>query len=349
MRIRILAFSLIPAACLFGQSKRFSWQDLCFKNPAAPVCQGNDYAIKPQKKEASAPSVVTNPFPSAPQGAKTSPAKSASPSMITVSAIDWRFADPFADAVVGFNFSGISGSPLARSLVTSLGNKQGLSEADIQRIFDGISDVDQVALSVRNASGNSRVVAMITGHVADASLPAPEAGMKAVPVSGGVMLIGHADAVDQAMQRIARKGPATELTRSYEARQTNSEFWTVGSARLAGPQAASAGVKQFALTVWIRGRVTTDVAVELDGIPSATAVQMWQKQLGSGASVEGNTVHVRSSMEGSELQQKVGEITAGPLGQSLAALVEAARYLPVRDNSVPKPTKPVIYGLDNSR
>jgi hypothetical protein len=161
------------------------------------------------------------------------------------------------------------------------------------------------------------------------------------------MLIGHADAVDQAMQRVAMKGPATELTRSYEARQGNSEFWAVGSARLAGPQAASAGVKQFALTVWIRNRLTTDVALELNGVPSASALQTWQKQLGSGATVEGNVVHVRTTMEAAELQQKLGEITAGPLGQSLAALVEAARYLPVRDNTVPKQTQPIIHGLDS--
>ena len=291
--------------------------------------------------------MVTNPFPS--QGVKASPANrsSANPSLIAVASIDWRFVDPFADAVVGLNFSGISASPLARSMIAMLGAKQGLTDADLQKIFDGMADVDQIALSVRSASGNSRVVAMITGHVADSALPAPEAGMKAVPVSGGVMLTGHADAVDQAMQRIASKGPATELTRSYEARQGNSEFWAVGSARLAGPQASSAGVKQFALTVWIRNRVTTDIALELNGMPSGNALQTWQKRFGSGATVEGNAVHVRTAIEAEELQQKLGEITAGPLGQSLAALVQAARYLPVRDQSVPKQTKPIIYGLDS--
>ena len=106
-------------------------------------------------------------------------------------------------------------------------------------------------------------------------------------------------------------------------------------------------MKQFALTVWIRNRLTTDVALELNGVPSASALQMWQKQLGSGAIVEGNVVHVRATIEAAELQQKLGEITAGPLGQSLAALVEAARYLPVRDNTVPKQTQPIIHGLDS--
>jgi hypothetical protein len=324
---------------------------LCFNNPAAPVCQGNDYAVKPQKKEAPTPSVVTNPFPS--QGVKASPANrtSANPAVIKVGGIDWRFADPFADAVVGLNFNGISTSSLVRGVITMLGAKQGLSEADMQKIFEGLSGVDQVAISVRNTSGNDRMVAMITGSVADSGLPAPEAGLKAVPVSGGAMLIGHADAVDQAMQRIAMKAPATELTRSFEARQGNSEFWVVGSARLAGPQAASAGLKQFALTVWIRSRLTTDLTLELNGVPGASALQTWQAQLGSAATVEGNAVHVRASMEADEVQQKFGQIAASPLGQGLAALVEAARYIPVhepvRDQNVPKQTKPIIYGLDN--
>ncbi|MGH9646964.1 MAG: hypothetical protein ACRD4E_09130 [Bryobacteraceae bacterium] len=347
MRIRIVALGFLCAACLCGQSKRFSWQDLCFKNPAAPVCQGNDYAVKPQPKATPTPSVVTNPFPS--QGVKASPANrsSGSPTVIAVGGVDWRFADPFADAVIGLNFSGFSNSPLIRSVITMLGAKQGLTDAEIQKIFEGVSDVDQVALSVRNTSGNTRIVAMITGHVADSALPAPEAGMKAVPVSGGSMLIGHADAVDQAMQRIARKDPATELTRSYEARQGDSEFWAVGSARLAGPQAASSGVKQFALTVWIRNRLTTDLTLELNGVPNANALQTWQAQLGSAATVEGNAIHVRASIEADEVQQKFGQIAASPLGQGLAALVEAARYLPVRDRTVPQQTKPIIYGLDS--
>jgi hypothetical protein len=33
-------------------------------------------------------------------------------------------------------------------------------------------------------------------------------------------------------------------------------------------------------------------------------------------------------------------------GERLAALVEAARSLPMRAANVPKQTKPVIYGLD---
>jgi hypothetical protein len=100
MSIRALALALLLAASLSGQRRRFSWQDLCFKNPGSPVCGGNDYAVKPQPKNAPPRSVATSPFPSG--------SPNAAPSMIIVGGIDWRFADPFADALIGFNFSALS-------------------------------------------------------------------------------------------------------------------------------------------------------------------------------------------------------------------------------------------------
>jgi hypothetical protein len=330
----------VLAASLCGQS-RFSWQDYCFKNPGAPVCRGNDYAVKPPApaKNAAPSGVVTSP--SSPTPRAVSSPRTATPSLIVVGGIDWRFADPFADALVGFNFNRLSSSPLARSLITLLGARRGLSEADIQKIFDGLSGVDQVALSIRN----NRIVVMVTGSVAGSTLPAPEAGLKAVPTSAGGMLFGHPDAVDQALQRMAMKSPPTELARLAEERQASSEFWAIGSAALVGPQAVGAGVKRFFLTVWFRNNLTSDVALEFNGVPSPNALRTWQTKLGA-ATVEGNAVHARASMEADEVRQKFGQIAESPLGGGLAALVEAARYLPVRDNAVPKQTKPIIYGLD---
>lgn len=343
MRIRILALGLVGAACLYGQARRFRWQDLCFKDPAAPVCQGNDYAIKKQPAQAkststtnvvTSPSVVTSPHPSA--------SRIVTPAVIVVGGIDWRFADPFADALVGLNVSRISASPTAHDVIALLATKQGVSEVDRQKMFDGLSGVDQVALSVRN----NQVVAMIIGSVADSKLPSSEPGRKAVPISAGAMLVGHSEAVDQAMQRIAMKIAPNEMMRLAEERQASSEFWAIESASALGPQAPSMGVKRFLLTVWIRDRVTSDVTLELNGVPTATATRRWEAQFGSAATVEGNTIHTRAQMEAVEVQQKIGQIADGPLGPSLAALVEAARHLPVRDNTVPKQTKPIIYGLD---
>jgi hypothetical protein len=260
---------------------------------------------------------------------------------MTVGAIDWRFADPFADALIGINFNGLSGSPLTRDLIAQLGAHQGLGESDVRKILDGLSGLDQIALSVRD----NRVVVMITGAATDTTLPAPESGWKAVPVSGSGILIGHADAVDQAVRRMAMRAPLAEMPLLAEAWQAGSEFWAFGSAGLIGPQAVNAGVQRFSLSVSIRDRLTSDLALEFNGVPSADTLPMWQTTLGA-ATLEGNVVHVRMSLEGDELQQKFGQIADHPLGQRLAALVEAARYLPARENAVPRQTKPVIYGLD---
>jgi hypothetical protein len=187
---------------------------------------------------------------------------------------------------------------------------------------------------------------MVTGRVTESNFPAPEAGMKFVPVSGNAMLMGHAEAVDQAVQRINMKGFPSELAKLAEQQQAVSEFWTIGSPRLAGPEAMSAGVKRFSLTVSLRSRLTSDVAFEFYGTPNPKTLQALQTSLGA-TTLEGNVLHARTSMEAVEVQQKFGEFAAGPLGQRLAPLMEAARYLPVRDTTVPKQTRPVIYGLDD--
>jgi hypothetical protein len=319
MRTRIFALALVCAASLCGQ-RRFSWQGYCFDHPAAPFCSGHEYAIKPTPKGTAPPTVTS--------------------SLIVVGGIEWRFADPLADALVGFNFSGLSASPLARSLVAQLGASQGVTEADVRKIFDGLSGVDQVVLSVRD----SRIVAMVTGAIS--TLPAPEAGLKAVPVSGSAMLIGHADAVDEAVQRLTMNDAPPELARLAQKRQAGSEFWAVGSAGLVGPQAVSAGVKRFSLAVSIRNRLASDMAFEFDGAPPANSLETWQAALGGAVTLEGNVVHVRTSIEADEVAQRFGQIAASPGGQRLADLVKAARYLPARDTIVPSKTKPVIYGLD---
>lgn len=322
----------VPA--LFSQT---TWQDRCFNNPAAPYCPGHDFAVRktPPPKD-TAPKAVTNP--SFPSTGRTS-LRAATPSMVVVSYLDWRFVDPFADVVLGLNFSGLVDSSLAHNLVAQLGAKQGLTEADVKKLFDGLSGIDQVAVSVRD----NKVVAMLTGSVTD-TIPAPEPGMKAVPVSAGAMLFGTAEAVDQAMQRIRMKAPLSDLARSAQERQAGSEFWAMGSARIAGPQALSAGLKRFFLTVWIRNNLTTDLAFEFNGVPNPRTLAAFSKL---GGTLEGNVLHARSAIEASEIQQKFGEVVASPVGDQLAALIGAARSLPARDTTVQKQTKPVIYGLES--
>jgi len=265
-------------------------------------------------------------------------------------AIDWRFADPQSDALAGFHVSGLAASPLARGLIAQLGAKQNLTEADMQKIFEGLAGVDQIALSVRD----NQVVVMVTGRVKELTLPPPEGPLKAVLVSGTAMLFGHAGAVDQAVQRIAAgvstpvpaAHPPSEFTEFAEERQSTSEFWATASGQLVGPEAVSDHLQRLSLAFSVGDRLTSDFALEFDGPPSAKTLQTWQATLGA-ATLEGNAVYAGASMQAAEVRQKFGQIVASPLGERLAALIGATRNLPLRDLNALKQTHPVIYGLED--
>jgi hypothetical protein len=330
--LRSFAFGLLFAAGLYGQkTHKFSWQDACFNNSTAPYCMGHEDAIKrsARTKEAVARNAGTP--------------REETPLPVISGGIDWRFADPLADAIAGFDLKEISASPLARRLVIQLGLAEGVTEADMKKKLGGLFGVRQVAISTRD----SRIVAMISG-ASVSTLPALQAGWKAVPVSTGgsndTILVGHADAVDQALQRIAMNGPLSESTRLAQERQLSSEFWAVGSGRFIGPQGEGPTLQRFSLALSVQDRFASDVTFEFNGVPNAGALPFWPTL--SDAAIENNTIRTRTSLEGDEAQQRVGQMANSSLGQRLAALVMAVRYLPFRDITVLKQTKPVIYGLD---
>jgi len=155
MKLRLLAFGLAWTLCLCAQ-RRVNWQNVCFNNPGAPFCSGHDFAVK-RTKDGKPPAYSGLP--------SSSPATDAA-------GIDWRFADPAADALAVLSCSKLSASPIARNLIDQLGTDQGFSQADLQKIFRALSGLEQVALSIRE----DRIVFLLTGRPADAVLPALSAG-----------------------------------------------------------------------------------------------------------------------------------------------------------------------------
>jgi hypothetical protein len=325
MKLRMLVYGLVSMASLYGQ-RRFSWQNACFNNLSAPYCAGRDFAIKPTKNGAAAtPGTYMAPSPS-----------------IDAAGIDWRFADPSADALAVLDCRKLSASPVARGLIDRLGAAQGLSQADVQNIVRGLSSVDQVALSVRD----NRIVLMAVGRARDTILPAPQAGWKSISLAGNELLIGHAEAVDQAAQRILSASPLGELAGMAQQRQGNSDFWAAGSVKVSSQEAVAAGVKRFSLTASMQDRLTGDTAFEFNAAPDANAIQPWMNTLGD-ARIEGSIVHAGISMDANETRQNFDKIAVSPLGQRLAVLIKSARDLPVRDSATTVHTKPVIYGLED--
>lgn len=156
------------------------------------------------------------------------------------------------------------------------------------------------------------------------------------------MLIGQADAVDQAVQRLAKDDPPGEMMRLAMKRQAVNEFWAIGFA--AGLDAEHAKVKSFSMQLLVRDHITSALALEFNAPPDAKALGAWGPALK--AVVEGNLVHVTTMMEADEVQQKLSQIAASPIGENLAALVKPTLYLPIPAATAPELAKPKIFGLD---
>ena len=261
---------LLSVAGLYGQygHQRFSWQEACYKNFGLPYCQGRDFAIKPQPKG------KTDSARGVARDQDLLPVANVTPAEIAAGAIDWRFADPSADTLVGFHARRIAAEPLARKVIAQLGANIGLTPVEIGNIIERLSGVEQVAIS---ASQNQTVI-MVTGRENDSTLPPLEAGWKATPVAGNAILIGQAEAVDQAIQRLTKDDPPSEMMRLAMKRQADNEFWTVGFAGLASRQTESTKVKGFSLEVCIRDHLTSELALEFNGPPDAKALAAWDRK-----------------------------------------------------------------------
>ena len=334
MRVRAPALCLVCVVSLCGQRK-FSWQDACFKNPRLPYCTGHESAVKktPKEKDPTKRSIFAPPLPL--------PPGKAGAAVEIADGMDWRFADPEADALVGFNGRKLAASPLARGLLSRLGTELGLGAPDMQKIFDTLSGVDHVALSIRG----SKILVMFSRRAADWTLPALEAGWKSSPVEGNAMLIGPAPEVDQALRRLATGDPPDELWSLATSLQAAGEFWAAGSGALGGQQPAGSVVHRFSLTVSTQDRFTSEAAFSFEVAPDANMLRIWPAALGA-VEVDGNLLRVRMSMSPDEAQRDFPQIAASPLGLRLAELVKVARYLPAPAAPAGGRSKPVIYGLD---
>lgn len=346
-----LGITLAGLVCVAAFGQKMNWQDHCFNNPGSPVCKGHEYAVKPAPKE-NAPSGVTRTmFPSIQNGGPRGQGNFGSggaPIMDALgSAMNWKFADPSADVIAGISVKALTASDLAKHLVGQLAIQGGLSQPDVDALFQKLSDTEQVTVSVKN----NQVVAFVIGQVPDAivqsgSLTFADTGLKAVQVSRFAMLVGHVQAVDQALARIADGAPISGLTTLAEMRaRSGAEFWAIGSAAFVLPEAARAGAMRSAMTVWIRDVVTTELAFDMNGAPTPAALRSAQARLGP-VGVEGNTVFTRTAMNGNDMVAQFPAMMGGPVGGQLSALVVAARYLPASDPAAKK-RKPTIVGLDD--
>jgi hypothetical protein len=90
--------------------------------------------------------------------------------------------------------------------------KEKRDAADVDQTLRALGQVRHVAISLHD----QEIVIMVAGLRADATAPVVAQGWKAVPVVGNSLLVGHAEAVGRALQRIEEDGPPAELTHAAQ-------------------------------------------------------------------------------------------------------------------------------------
>lgn len=320
---------------LFGQiygreKKGFDFQEACFRNPSLPYCAMRGFVIKPPKG-----------------GAKSSGAYGTAPagqpgSTVDAAGIDWRFADPSADALLVLNCAKLANSALAHGLIDQLAAAQVVPPAEARNVYRVLSELGQVAVSVR---GDATLV-LVTGRAPDAILPALNANWKSAPVGENALLIGNADSVAPALQRLMAANALEELPSAAQLRPAEAGFWAAGFAKLAGKEAVRAGAKEFGLTASLSDHLTVETAFEFEAAPDPIAMKAWLGTLGD-VSFEDGAVRVKSSKSADEVSRDLAQIAESPFGLMLGSIISSARYLPVADTATTVHTKPVIFGLDD--
>jgi hypothetical protein len=326
--MKVLVVGLM-AATLYGQHMHL-WQEDCFKNPGLPYCPGHDFAVKRQPgggKDLRSGSV----------GDVDVPAVNVTQADIVAGAIDWRFVDSSADALAGLHAKKLAALPMARKVIAQIGGIQGLTPSDVNKLIESLSGMDQVAISIKQ----NQTLLMVTGRGADSIPPPLEAGWKAVAVVENALVMGPSDAVDQAVRRMSLDNPPSDSMRQAMRRQAMTEFWAFAPAAF---HSTSATLKRFSLDVWIDDRLRSALALEFDGTPDGNALSTWGPVM-KGA-LEGNVLHVLSVIEPIDVQQRLSQVAASPLGDYFTTLVQMTRHLPGRDGTARTPAKPVIYGLE---
>jgi hypothetical protein len=323
--VKLPAFSIamVFATSLYGQygGHRFSWQESCFNHPGLPYCQGNEYAVKPTPPPKNGGKiVVTDPV-------------TGKPVVVSVTGIDWRFADPAADGVAGIDVAKLMASPIAHDLVADWAAMLGFSQPEVEKLFESLLGVDQLAISVRDG----KAVVMLTGRATAWRMASGNPDWKSAPGPGGTLLFGDAGSVDQALERLKSQAPAAS------GQKVNEPIWAVLSRALLGPQEEKAGVERITVSVAMSDRLSIDSSYEL----SAPAdKQAWPASM-PGATVDGNGVHWKSSVEAPALEETLARLGSDPAGRSLGALAGVARSLPTNQPAPIDHSKPVIYGLDD--
>ena len=345
-----------------------SYEDYCHDNPHAPTCHDGkpldisdamkqyEYHPKLGDSTVTAPT-ATRQVRTAPRVTTLSPRAprsraSASPTVIQIGELDWRFAHPHPDLLIGMDLESLLGSELMRTLLRGWAGKLGATPKEQDQMLAGLGDAKRILISIYNKD----MLAMMVGKIGNLPMGPQAGGLQFTKLSEDTALMGTEGGSLGALTRLKlqplpnpQQDEAKLMARTYD-------FWVWGRAdRFAGLTASSGGatpVKKIKLGVSFRDGFNLQMILDTpDGATAAWLLADMQKGAPSGmtGAVEGSSVRYAMVLDRDRALQRFAGFMTDSLGKQFAPLITAARQMSARPSGGLRPSAGtiVIDGLDD--
>ena len=364
----VLFFGSIAFAQNFPVYK--NQEDYCSHNPQAVGCRdGKPVNVmeemqknweKMQKENqlqfnAPSPARVTAPQPArviAPQSPRVQRVRSsASPSIIQVGELDWRFAHPHPDLLIGIDLENLMGSELMRTLLRDWAGKLGATPKEQDQMLTGLGDTKRVLISISNQD----ILAMMIGNIGNLPVGPQAGGLKFTRLSEDTALMGSEGGSFGALTRMKLQALPNPQQDEAKLMARTYDFWAWGKAdRLAGLSRGIGGntpVKKIKMGVTFRDGFNFQMILDTpDGASAARLLEGMQKTSPRGmqGAVEGNSVRYAMVLDRNAALQRFAGFMTDSMGKQFAPLIAAARQMSARQAAPARSAgKIVIEGLDD--
>jgi hypothetical protein len=348
-----------------------SWssnEDYCHDNPHAVTCRDGVPTNVMEEMQKNAEKLGLNQAtPVSPAPPQYRPARahvtplsvpvprsrpSKGPTVIQIGELDWRFAHPHPDLLIGMDLESLLGSELMRTLLRGWAGKLGATPKEQDQMLAGLGDAKRILISIYNKD----MLAMMVGKIGNLPVGPQAGGLQFTRLSEDIALMGTEGGSLGALTRLKlqplpnpQQDEAKLMARTYD-------FWVWGRAdRFAGLSASSAGntpMKKIKLGVSFRDGFNLQMILDTpDGASAAHLLAEMQKGAPSGmmGAVEGNSVRYAMVLDRDRALQRFAGFMTDSLGKQFAPLITAARQMSARQSGGARPSagKIVIDGLDD--
>lgn len=187
--------------------------------------------------------VMIRPVRTAPQVTTLSPRAprsrtATSPTVIQIGELDWRFAHPHPDLLIGMDLESLLGSELMRTLLRGWAGKLGATSKEQDQMLVGLGDAKRILISISNRD----ILAMIVGKIGNLPVGPQAGGLEFTRLSEDTALMGSEAGSLGALTRLKVAALPNPQQDEPKLMAHTCDFWFWGRAdRFAGLSASSTG------------------------------------------------------------------------------------------------------------